>query len=128
MPIAVFILPYAVFLGVLVYTSRLPDYVPLAVLLFSIISYLVYWKDKRASEHGLWRTPESRLHLLSLLGGWPGALIAQSHLRHKSSKPRFKVAFYITIFLNIIVISFLATQQGGKLLNVLETMLRRVLL
>lgn len=97
-----FILTYALVLGALVHTSRLSPYVFLAVLLLSVISYLAYRNDKRASERGGWRTAESQLHLLSLLGGWPGALIAQSLLRHKSSKSGFRIVFYVTVTLNII--------------------------
>jgi uncharacterized membrane protein YsdA (DUF1294 family) len=47
----------------------------------SVIAIIMYAKDKNAAEWGRWRTPEITLHLLSLLGGWPGAGIAQSYLR-----------------------------------------------
>lgn len=52
----------------------------------SIITFIMYAKDKRAARSDAWRTPEITLHTLSLLGGWPGATIAQSFLRHKSNK------------------------------------------
>lgn len=50
------------------------------------------------------RTPERMLQLLSLLGGWPGALIAQQWLRHKSQKRRFIVVLWLCIFGNVSVI------------------------
>jgi len=50
----------------------LPGY---AVL--SLVTFCAYWQDKRAAQAGLWRTPESTLHALALLGGWPGAIVEQ---------------------------------------------------
>jgi uncharacterized membrane protein YsdA (DUF1294 family)/cold shock CspA family protein len=49
-----------------------------------VITYAMYAKDKAAAQSGDWRTPESTLHLLSALGGWVGAMVAQTYLRHKS--------------------------------------------
>jgi uncharacterized membrane protein YsdA (DUF1294 family) len=40
------------------------------------------------------------LHLLALLGGWPGALIAQNLLRHKSQKTGFLLIFGATVVIN----------------------------
>jgi uncharacterized membrane protein YsdA (DUF1294 family) len=67
----------------------------------SIFTFLMYAFDKSAAKSKRWRTPEKTLHLLSLSGGWPGALIAQQLLRHKTSKESFVVAFWLTVALNI---------------------------
>lgn len=72
----------------------------LAYLVMSIIAFLAYALDKSAAIHNRWRTPESTLHLLGLACGWPGALLAQQLLRHKSSKPSFVSAFWMTVLLN----------------------------
>jgi uncharacterized membrane protein YsdA (DUF1294 family) len=45
--------------------------------LMSLITFAVYFFDKRTARHGRPRTPEVTLHVLELLGGWPGALLAQ---------------------------------------------------
>ena len=50
--------------------------------LISAISFSLYGFDKRASTRGAWRTSEARLHLVELLGGWPGALLAQQIVRY----------------------------------------------
>jgi uncharacterized membrane protein YsdA (DUF1294 family)/cold shock CspA family protein len=55
----------------------------------SLLACLVDANDKTAAIHGHGRTPEKTLHLLSVAGGWPGALLAQQLLRHKCSKPKF---------------------------------------
>ena len=61
----------------------------------SLLTFLAYAVDKSAAINGRWRTPEKTLHLLSVAGGWPGALLAQQLLRHKCSKPSFVAVFWI---------------------------------
>jgi uncharacterized membrane protein YsdA (DUF1294 family) len=56
------------------------------VIFASFATYCIYWRDKRSAQAGQWRTPEATLHLAELLGGWPGAFLAQRVLRHKSAK------------------------------------------
>ncbi|MCW5205647.1 DUF1294 domain-containing protein [Desulfobulbus sp. F5] len=66
----------------------------------SLLTFIMYAKDKSAAKNGSWRTSESTLHLLALLCGWPGALIAQQTLRHKSKKQSFRFVFWTTVLLN----------------------------
>lgn len=67
----------------------------------SLATYAVYALDKSAARHRRRRVPERTLHLLALLGGWPGALLAQQFLRHKSAKASFRSAFWGTVLLNV---------------------------
>ncbi len=76
----------------------------------SLLAFFAYAVDKSAAINGRWRTPERTLHLLSLAGGWPGALLAQQLLRHKCSKPRFVAVFWFTVSAN--VAGFLAWHSG----------------
>lgn len=66
----------------------------------SIATFAFYAHDKAAARKAHWRTPELTLHMLGLLGGWPGALAAQRLLRHKSSKGSFLVVFWMTVALH----------------------------
>lgn len=66
----------------------------------SIITVCLYSYDKRAAEEGRQRVPNSTLHLASLLGGWPGALIARPLLRHKLNQKRFRGFFWASIVAN----------------------------
>jgi uncharacterized membrane protein YsdA (DUF1294 family)/cold shock CspA family protein len=68
----------------------------------SIVTFITYAMDKSAAVRGGWRTSEGTLHLLGLAGGWPGALLAQHFLRHKSSKTEFRTVFWATAILNTI--------------------------
>ena len=75
--------------------------------LMSAISFSLYGLDKRSSTRGGWRTSEARLHLIELLGGWPGALLAQRVFRHKTRKMSFLVVFYLATAVNLAVLGWL---------------------
>ena len=66
----------------------------------SSITFIVYAWDKSAAKNGRWRIQECTLHLLSLAGGWPGALVAQKVLHHKSTKQSFQFTFWGTVVIN----------------------------
>lgn len=83
-----------------VLTGELP---PLALVVYaaaSAVTFAAYALDKSAAQKGQWRTKESTLHLFGIAGGWPGALIAQRVLRHKSKKQPFQTVFWMTVVLN----------------------------
>lgn len=81
----------------------------------SLITLVVYAADKSAAKRGAWRTSEKTLHLLALMGGWPGALVAQQVFRHKSAKPEFRAVFWGTVSLNIAGFILLASPYGQSL-------------
>lgn len=66
-------------------------------LTISVITYATYASDKRRARTKSWRIPEAHLHLLELLGGWPGAWLAQGRLRHKCSKGSYQFVFWLII-------------------------------
>jgi len=106
----------AVFFSVLLFIAYLFGYLPqklcVAYLGLSVFTYFAYWLDKSKAQRGTWRTKESTLHLFSLLGGWPGAAIAQQVLRHKSQKREFRTGFWITVIANCSALGWLAS--AGK--------------
>ena len=82
------------------------------LVLLNIATFMVYAFDKNAAEQGRWRTPESQLHLLALLGGWPAAWLAQRALRHKSRKQPFLTTYVVTILLNLGALAALLWRTG----------------
>jgi uncharacterized membrane protein YsdA (DUF1294 family) len=87
-----------------------------AILLFAVLYYLAlsvvcfasYALDKSAARRGERRTPESSLLVLGLLGGWPGAVLAQQWLRHKTVKQPFRQMFWFTVVLNVAFVLWLS--------------------
>ena len=65
--------------------------------LASVVAFGVYWYDKQQAKNGQWRTPEKVLHGVELLGGWPGALVAQQVFRHKTRKVSYQVWFWLIV-------------------------------
>jgi uncharacterized membrane protein YsdA (DUF1294 family) len=82
-------------------TSGLPAVVGVAYALASIACFALYARDKAAARRGERRTPERHLLLLGLAGGWPGALLAQRWLRHKTVKMPFQQLFWLTVGANV---------------------------
>lgn len=70
-------------------------------LVLSAITYVAYGADKSAARAGRWRTPETALHLLEVVGGWPGALLAQRRFRHKTRKVSYQIVFWICVVVNL---------------------------
>jgi uncharacterized membrane protein YsdA (DUF1294 family)/cold shock CspA family protein len=77
--------------------KRLPTWAIGVTVVLNLITLCVYAHDKYAAQHGRWRVREDTLHLLGLLGGWPGAWLAQQAMRHKSSKPAFRATYWGTV-------------------------------
>jgi uncharacterized membrane protein YsdA (DUF1294 family) len=67
----------------------------------SALAFLVYGHDKRRARRGGWRIPEHRLHLIELLGGWPGAMLARHLLRHKTMKTRFLLVSWAIVAMHL---------------------------
>lgn len=93
----------------LIHDKKIATYTILYYLLMSVFTFYIYSKDKDFSQDGNWRISEQTLHLLSMMGGWLGALIAQDKLNHKSSKTNFRILFFITIILNIALLFYINT-------------------
>ena len=86
-----------------VWLDRVPAVIAIGYLVFSVVSYLFYWRDKDAAGEGAQRKPEGMLHLMDMLGGWPGGLIAQKQFRHKTVKASFQSVFWVTAVANLML-------------------------
>jgi uncharacterized membrane protein YsdA (DUF1294 family) len=81
--------------------GQLPPWLALIYGSLSLITFIIYGWDKRSARYAARRIPEVLLHLLALLGGWPGAWLGQVWWRHKSRKPAFRWRFWLTVLLNL---------------------------
>ncbi|WP_036666487.1 DUF1294 domain-containing protein [Paludibacterium yongneupense] len=50
--------------------------------------------DKRRAREGGFRIAETALHGVELMGGWPGALLAQAVLHHKTRKWSYRIPLW----------------------------------
>lgn len=110
-----------VFLGAvaaLAAAGRVPWVIAGVYAVMSLVAYVAYAVDKSAARSGGRRTPENTLQMLALLGGWPGALLAQQRLRHKSSKAAFLAVFWCAVALNVgALLWVLGSDAGARLLG-----------
>ena len=98
--------------GVYAYATNVS---PITLIMYGIVStvaFFAYALDKNAAQNGRWRISEGLLHLLSLAGGWPGAILAQQTFRHKTKKASFRFVFWITVLLNCAAFVWLRDPDG----------------
>ena len=74
------------------------------LILINMIAFLSMFIDKKKAEKGKWRTKESTLLILAIIGGSIGAIIGMHVFHHKTQKPRFFVGIPVIIVLQILVI------------------------
>ena len=84
-------------------------------LVASLICFLLYATDKRRAREDSWRVPERTLLFWGLIGGWPGAIVAQQVLRHKTKKKSFRAAFWATVVINVALFIALSSPAVDRL-------------
>ena len=108
---------FMVILVVLALRTALPVLVLPVYLAASIGALLLYAFDKADAMNGRWRTSETTLLLVGLLGGWPGALIAQGLFRHKSRKVAFLVPFWLSVIANCVFLAWACGDEGASVIH-----------
>ncbi|WP_291354072.1 DUF1294 domain-containing protein [Acinetobacter sp. UBA3106] len=106
-PMQIACVGYILALAVFTILDLLSGMVLLFISVINAITYWMYAQDKEAALQGNRRVPEQTLHLLSFLGGWPTAWLAQEKMRHKTQKQPFRKIYFCTIALNILLILWL---------------------
>ena len=111
------ILTFAVFFVLFIVKCVSDGKLPLPILgvylVVSTITFCLYWSDKAKARRHQWRIPEDTLHFWSLIGGWPGAALAQKLVHHKSSKASFQTIYWFTIAVNIVAVIWLLSPVGA---------------
>lgn len=75
---------------------------PMAVyVVVSVVTFILYAIDKRRAIDSRRRIRESTLHLAELLGGFPGAFVAQRTLRHKNRKLSYQGTFWLIVVVHL---------------------------
>ncbi|RKG29833.1 DUF1294 domain-containing protein [Acinetobacter tianfuensis] len=108
-PMQILCIGYIVLLAVLSIAGLLNGVALLAISLVNAATYWFYAQDKEAAQLGNRRVPENILHILSFLGGWPAAWLAQQKLRHKTQKQPFRQIYFCTIAFNVLLVIWLVS-------------------
>ena len=114
----------AIYVLVELYWGPVPLWVLFLYLGVSAITFGSYAIDKSAARLKQRRVAETSLILLGMLGGWPGAILAQQLLRHKTAKRSFRAVFWVSVLINVVV--FVAINAPGvaqSLADVLDSAL-----
>ncbi|MCU4413462.1 DUF1294 domain-containing protein [Acinetobacter sp. WU_MDCI_Axc73] len=106
-PLQIAAVIYIVVVAILSLMHVLPAYSFIFIALMNVLSYWLYAQDKEAAQLGNRRVPEQTLHVISFLGGWPAAGVAQQKLRHKTQKQPFRKIYFCTIVFNILLLLWL---------------------
>ena len=79
----------------------------LYLLGINLLTYLVYWWDKRRAQKGQRRISERELLTWAAAGGSIGAFLSMRRFRHKTAKTSFRVWFFIIVAAQISGLWFL---------------------
>jgi uncharacterized membrane protein YsdA (DUF1294 family) len=80
-------------------------YLGIVMPILSVIAFVMYWHDKQQAIHLAERVSESALLAIGQFGGWPGALLAQKILKHKTAKLSFQIKFMVTLVGHVVVVT-----------------------
>ena len=99
---------FALLLAFTALTRGVPLWLAVLYTGASALCFVLYAVDKAAAVNGRERIPESLLLWPGLVGGWPGAMLAQQWLRHKTAKWTFRLRFWLTVVANLALLAWLA--------------------
>jgi len=79
------------------FTPVIPWTLGAIILVMSVVSFATMALDKRAARRNRPRVPERTLHVMELLGGWPGSFAAQQLFRHKTRKWSYQFVYWLIV-------------------------------
>jgi uncharacterized membrane protein YsdA (DUF1294 family) len=73
------------------------------IVIANIVTYVLFYADKKASQSHSRRISEKMLLLWCAVGGSVGAYIAMRRFRHKTQKQTFRYRFFIIVGLQALL-------------------------
>ncbi|MES2488725.1 MAG: cold shock and DUF1294 domain-containing protein [Pseudomonadota bacterium] len=113
----IFTLLFLILLCYSVFARYISPYILFIYAGASLLAFIVYAWDKSSALNNNWRTSESTLLFFGLICGWPGALMAQRLLRHKTKKKTFQDAFWTTVVVNTLGLILFTSDTGFNILH-----------
>ncbi len=77
------------------------------VIAINLVAFITFGRDKKKARRSEWRTPESTLFTLAIIGGSIGAILGMLFFRHKTRKWSFRIGLPAILILQIIIIEVL---------------------
>ena len=77
----------------------------LILVVWNIITFILYGVDKRKAKKKKWRTSETSLIVCAFLMGGLGALFGMSVFRHKTKHLKFKLLIPLAFIVNVGIIT-----------------------
>ena len=106
------VIAFVAAIGFPIYKKEYPIEIAYWVGTLSLITIFYYARDKAKAQNNSWRISEDKLQLFSVLGGWPGAIVAQQLFRHKTAKKSFQRVFWATVVINCSVVAWSFSREG----------------
>ena len=76
------------------------------ILVMNLVTFVLYYADKRKAEKGQWRIKESTLLIATTLAGSLGAFLAMRIFHHKTHKAPFFWLVPLMLAVHIAIIIF----------------------
>lgn len=80
------------------------EYILLYVVLINLLSFVLFYLDKRKAIKDKWRIKERTLHLSSFMGGAIGSILAMYMFHHKTKKLKFCIITGIACIFNVFIV------------------------
>ena len=77
------------------------------LVLMNLIALIAFGADKHKAEKRVFRTPESVLLTLAVIGGAAGALAGMYLFHHKTRKPRFRIGIPLILIVQLVLAALL---------------------
>lgn len=87
--------------------DNLITYSALYLVIINLITFFLFWNDKRRSKKAGWRIPEKTLLGLCVIGGSVGGILGMRVFNHKTKHLQFSVGMPIILILQVGLFIFL---------------------
>ena len=79
------------------------------LIVINLIAFLAMGRDKHKARAGTWRTPESTLFILAIIGGSVGSILGMLVFHHKTRKWKFRIGMPLILAAQILLAVLLFT-------------------
>ena len=83
---------------------KINEVITFALLIWNLLTFIIYGIDKSKAKRGAWRIPEKYLLSFAFLCGGFGAWLAGVTFHHKTRKWYFKTVWFLGIVTTLVVL------------------------